>query len=281
VSVIIEAFYILGILFCSAGGIYAAYWSFIIRRKMMTRLYRRQTSIVGLFSLYGTVSIILFYAVYFFAPNLPTALKPILVSVQEFLYGITPAIGLAWADSSIRVGRRLDPLLRDSFRWSRMRWVLWTSMVLSNIAFFVGNGLTTAYGLLAKVGLASALILLGISVVVVFRAANRAADRDYRGSLEWFVAFLVFFLIYNAGFIPLLLVLSVNNLFVYTPVDFIWGIVANLMIIPMLFYCLYRCSRSLVPLNRLSLIDSSQSADEDPLGRVLTQSHSDQGKEPT
>jgi hypothetical protein len=254
---IIEAFYVLGILLSLAGGSYAAYWSFVIRRRMMTRLYRRQTFIVGLISLYGAASIVLFYAVYFFAPELPTALKPGLVNVQEFLYGSIFAIGLAWADSSIRVGHRLDPLLRDSFRWSRIRWVLWVLMLLSTIAFFAGNGLTTVYDLLAKVGLVSALVLLGISVVVVFRAARRAADRNYRRSVEWFGAFLVFFLIYNAGFVPLLLVLSVSDIFAYTPVVFTWAIVANLVTVPMLFYCLYKCSRSLVPLNRISLTVSS------------------------
>jgi hypothetical protein len=253
---VIEYFYFIGILLCVVGGTYAAYWSFIIRRKMMTRFYRRQAFIVGVFSMYGTVAIMLFYAVYFFAPVLPPALKPILVNVQEFLYGIVPSIGLAWADSSIRVGRRLDPLLRDSFKWSKTRWVIWPLMVLSNIAFFVGSGLTITYDVLAEVGLVSGLFLLGISVVVVFQAARRAADRNYRMSLEWFVAFLVFFLGMNAGFIPLL-VLSASDVFVYTPVDFIWAIVANLVIIPMLFYCLYRCSRSLVPLNKIPVIDSS------------------------
>jgi hypothetical protein len=257
VTGVMESFYIIGILLSTVGGIYAAYWSFLILRKMRLRSYRRQAFIVGVISLYAIVSIILFYAVYFFAPDLPTALKPTLANVQEVLYGVLPAIGLAWADSSIRVGHRLDPLLRDSFKWSRTRWVLWPSMVLANIAFFVGSGLTTTYDISAKLGLVSALVLLGVSVVVVFRTAKRAADRNYRKSLEWFVAFLAFFLVYNAGFIPLILVLSVSNLFTYTPVNFIWAIVANFVIVPMLFYCLYRCSRSLVPLNKISMIASS------------------------
>jgi len=260
--------------------LYAAYWSFLIRRKMMTDLYRRQTFIVGLISLYGAVSIVLFYAAYFFAADLPTASKSILDGVQDLLYASIFTIGLAWADSSIRVGRRLDPLLRDSFRWSHLRWVLWPLMIFSNIAFLIGSGLTQTFDSLATAGLVLELGLLGISVAVVFRAAGRAAERNYRMSLKWFVAFLVFFIIYNAGFFPLILVLSVKNLFVFTPVDFIWGLLANLVIVPMLFYCMYRCSRSLVPLSKASLIESNLQTDQDRFGRPLAQSSSVHGKGP-
>jgi hypothetical protein len=223
----------------------------------MTPVFRRQAFIVGVISLYGAVSIVLFYAVYFFASALSTVLEPALANVQVFLYGVLPAVGLAWADSSIRVGRRLDPLLRDSFKWSKTRLVLWPLMILSNVAFFVGSGLTTSFDALAKAGLVCGLILLGISVVVVFRAARRAADRGYRMSLEWFAAFIAFLLIYNAGFISLLLVFLASNLFVYTPVDFVWGVVANLGIVPLLFLCMYKCSRSLVPLNKVASVNSS------------------------
>ena len=265
---------------------YAAYWSFLIRRKMMTGLYRRQTFIVGLISLYGVVSIILFYAAYFFVTGLPTAFKPVLDGVQDLLYASIFTIGLAWADSSIRVGRRLDPLLRDSFRWSRVRLVLWPLMLLSNAAFLIGSGLTQSFDLLAIAGLVLELALLGISVAVVFRAAGRAAERNYRRSLEWFVAFLVSFIVYNAGFIPLILVLSVRNLFAYTPVDFVWGFVANLVIVPMLFYCMYRCSRSLVPLAKVSLIESSLQNDQDGPGHLSPNlirskgTNHDRGREP-
>lgn len=207
--------------------------------------------------MYGAVTIILFYAVYFFASDLPPAWKPVLVGAQVFLYGLVPAIGLAWADSSIHVARRLDPLLRDSFRWSRTRWVLWSAMVVSNFGFFVGSDLTINYAMSAWLGLVAALILLGISVVAVFRASSRAADRNFRRSMEWFVIFLGVFLIYNAGFISLLLVFSVSNIFTYTPLDLIWGIVANLVIVPVQFYTLYRCSRSLVSLNKITEIDSN------------------------
>jgi hypothetical protein len=255
-TAVVGSFYIIGILLSTFGSVYAAYWSFLIRRKLVTPTFRRQALIVGAISLYGGISVVFFYAIYFFAPDLPAAFMPALEHLQVFLYGILPAIGLAWADSSIRVGRRLDPRLRDSFRWSMTRWVLWPLMIASNVAFFVGSGLTTTYDTLAKVALVSALILLGISVVVVSRTARRAADRSYRKSLEWFAAFIAFYLIYNAGFISLLLVFPAGNLLVYTPVDFTWGVIANLGVVPLLFFCMYRCSRSLVPLNRISPTDS-------------------------
>jgi hypothetical protein len=213
--------------------------------------------LVATFSIYGVISIPLFYLVWIFTPVFSPGLKPILVACQEFLYAIAPAMGLAWADSSIRVGRRLDPLLRDTFGWSRMRLVLWPSMAVSNLAFLAGGGLTTSIGQLGVVGLVCALILLGVSVVVVFGSARRTADRNYRRSLKWFVAFLGIYLIFNVGFINMLLVSPTGSLFLFTTANLVWGIVANLAIVPVLFFCLYRCSRSLVPLNRIALADST------------------------
>lgn len=259
-TVVIESIFAVGILLSIGGGTYAGYWSFIIWRRMKVPSYRRQAFIVGVFAVYGAVSIILFYLVWMFAGSLPPASMPGVVAVQEFLYAIVPAIALAWADSSIRVGRRLDPLLRDTFMWSRARLVVWPLMILSNLAFFLGGGLTTSYGQLTIVGLVSALALLGISVFVVFTAAKRAADRNYRRSLEWFVAFLGTFLVYNAGFISLLILFPAGDLLIYTPVDLVWAVIANFVIVPLLFYSMYRCSRSLIPLNKISSMDSSLDA---------------------
>ena len=256
-TVAIESVFAVGILLVIGGGTYAGYWSFIIWRRLKVPSYRRQAFIVGAFSVYGATLITLFYLVWIFAGALPPASLPGLVVFQESLYALVPALALAWADSSIRVGRRLDPLLRDAFSWSRARLVIWPSMILSNFAFLVGGGLTTSFGQLAIAGLVSALALLGISVLVVFTGAKRAADRNYRRSLEWFVVFLGTFLIYNAGFISLLIVFPTGNLLVSTPLDFVWAVIANFALVPLTFYSMYRCSRSLTPLNKISSMDSS------------------------
>jgi hypothetical protein len=262
-TVIMESLYVVGILLCAAGGLYAAYWSFAIRRMMMVRSYRNQALTVGMVSLYGVILISVFYVVWLFAPSLT---KSAWGSVDGILYGILPPVMLAWVDSSIRVGRRLDPLLRDSFRWSTARWILWSAMAICIITFLVSGGISSTYGVVTILGLASAFVLVGISGVAVFVTAKRAGDRNYRRSLEWFVGFIVFTLAMNAGFFPLTILVS--DLFTYTPINLIWAIMANFVLIPMMWYCMYRCSRSLVPLNRISLIDKSQQAGESPLGAL-------------
>lgn len=252
---VIESFYVIGILLCVAGGLYAAYWSFAIRRTMRVRSYRRQALTVGTVSLYAVILLILFYVVDLFAPSVPSVFESILDNTRGILYGILPPVLLAWADSSVRVGRRSDPLLRDSLRWSKTRRVLWPLMVLCIMAFFVGGGLsaTTTHDVVAIVGFASAFVVLAISVVVVFLAAKRSGDRNYRESLKWFGLFLVLVFVLNTGFLTL--TSAGFRVFQYTPADFTWAIIANFALIPLVWYCAYECSRSLVPLNRISLID--------------------------
>jgi uncharacterized membrane protein YhaH (DUF805 family) len=253
---IIELLYVLGTLLCAAGGIYASYWSFVIRQTMRVHSYRRQALVVGIVSLYGTVLLILFYLVDLFEPSLSGS-GSTLGSAQLVLYGVLPPVLLGWADSSIRVGRRSDPLLRDTFRWSDTRWAFWGLMVLCVAAFFAGGGLTASSGYdsgIAGAGFVVAFIVLGVSVVAVFLAAKRSGDTNYRRSLEWFGAIVVLILIMNAGFI--VLNTFVSSMFEYTPADFVWAIFTNLALIPLTWYSAYRCSRSLVPLNRMPLIDS-------------------------
>ena len=252
---VMESFYVIGVLLCAAMGLYASYWSFVIRQTMKVRTYRRQALIVGIISLYGTILVILFYFVDLFEPSLSGSAST-LGSAQLILYGMLPPVLLAWADSSIRLGRRSDPLLRDTFRWSVTRQILWALMVLSIAAFFVGGGLQVgaAYNSVAIAGFSVALVLLTISVVAVILAAKRSGDRNFRRSLEWFGAILVLILVDNIGF--LIVNSFVSSILDYTLADFVWAIFANLALIPLMWYSAYRCSRSLVPLNRIPLLDS-------------------------
>ena len=233
-------FYLVGLLLAVGMGAYAAYWSLGIGRALKVRTYSRQAIIVGLFSLYGTFLYVLFYIVYFFAPNL---LNSPVGTFQEALYLVLPPFVLAWIDSGVRVGRKTDPLLRDPLRWSKVRFVVWPLLLLSLIGFYHQGGLNGA-------GIFSFLII-GISIVPILMAANRSGDRNYRRSLEWFgfaVAILVF---QNFGFN--VLVPELGTGIVFSSSGFVWSFLANFVVVPVLFYGIYKCARSLVPLNRISV----------------------------
>jgi hypothetical protein len=262
-SSLIEALYVIGLILITGGCAYASYWSFSIRRTMRVPYYRSQTLLVGLISIYGTLLVALFYAVDFFAPGLQTTNVG---TLQSVMYGLLPIVLFAWADSSIRVGRRTDALLRDSFRWSSVRWVLWPIMLLCLVAYNISeifcnaNGVCSVGGaLLNDVGSAAFLlefVILGVTVVGVFTTARRAGDYGYRRSLEWFGLSLAAILALNAGFVPLTTsALSLYNVFAFSAVDLVWGLVANLLLLPFTAFCFYKCSRTLVHLNRLSLSD--------------------------
>src|SRR6266436_571946 len=92
---------------------YAAYWAFIIRKALVTGLYRRQALWAGTMGLYFVaLSTFLTIALSF---NLTTLLVNILGGL---LISSGFIVLFAWIDSTVRVARRSDPLLRDTFRWS-------------------------------------------------------------------------------------------------------------------------------------------------------------------
>jgi len=233
--------YIIGLLLAMGLGTYDAYWSLGLRRALRVRAYSRQALIVGLFSVYGSVLFFLFYVTYFLVPNM---LNSPLGTLQEALYAVLPPIAFAWIDTSIRVGRRTDPLLRDPLQWSRVRLVLWPLLLLSLLGFFpLRSGLngTAVFS----------FVILGISVLPILMAAKWSGDRYYRRSLEWFGFALVALVVQNIGFNTLMPGLGTG--LVYSSSGFVWTIFANLVFVPVLFYGIYMCARALVPLNKISL----------------------------
>ena len=232
-------FYVLGLVMALCLGGYSAYWSFGLRRALKVRAYSRQALIVGSFSIYGTVLFLLFYWAYFLAPGLRNS--PV-GTTNEVLYVVLAPVVFAWEDSSIRVGRRSDPLLRDPLRWSRLRLVLWPILLLT-LAGYLVQGTTSEIGVLSY-------IVVGVSVVPILMAARRSGDQYYRRSLEWFGVALFVLVVQNLGFH--VLITGPGTGMVYTPEGFVWSIFANFVVVPLMFYGIYKCARSLVPLNRIS-----------------------------
>src|SRR3989442_4992398 len=98
---------------------YAAYWAFIIRKALVTGLYRKQALWAGTMGLYFvSLSTFLSIALSF---NLTTLLVNILGGL---LISSGFIVLFAWIDSTVRVARRSDPLLRCTLRWSKLTYFI-------------------------------------------------------------------------------------------------------------------------------------------------------------
>jgi len=260
-STLIEIFYVVGIILQPAIGGYTAYWSLAIRQALRVSFYRRQLLWVGSTSLYATYLLVTYY----FAgpePFIPSVLAS--NSFFSALNGISfvffPVVLLIWADSSIQLARRSDPLLRDPFRWNRTRILLWVVIVFGVVVIAV-TGLTPPYPRISDQNISSILgyslgfslqyVVLTVAAVVLLVGARRSGDENFRRSLRWYglgIAIIVAGTLGN-------FVLVTGNPLADTPVNFAWGLSQNI-IWPLATVTLYKCARSLVPLSRISLTAS-------------------------
>lgn len=231
--------FVVGLLVAIGGGLYDAYWSLSLGRALRVRSYARQLSLIGLYSIYGTALFFLFYVVYFLSPDL---LNSPVYSLQVGLYAVLPPLIFAWVDSTITLGRRSDPLLRDPLRWSRLRLVLWPLLVASLIGFAWDGG--------ANVIVLLSFGIVAVSVLPILKAARWSGDIHYRRSMQWFGVAIAATVFQNFGFHILMPGLGTG--LVYSSTGFVWSMIANFGVIPALFYSIYMCARSLVPLNRMS-----------------------------
>ncbi|MDA4121443.1 MAG: hypothetical protein OK404_03440 [Thaumarchaeota archaeon] len=159
-----------------------------------------------------------------------------------FTYDLALLVILYWLDSSVLAARRSDPLLRNTLHWTRLRIVVWTLsltgfgvsafLVIINrdIAYFpsdtVGSFLVTFPDFAVPI---LALVLLPL-------VARRSKNPALRSHVTWFGAFAVlqFTAILSAQFLG--------------PAMYFVGFVFG-------GYCLFRSSRSLVPMNRLEAME--------------------------
>jgi len=219
---------------------YAVYWVSEIRSALAVRLYRNQALGVGLVA--ASVSIASLYGTGF------------------YFYGGPPEIGFAlvqlatvtlyyWTDASVRAARRVDPLLRDTFHWSRLRLLLSALIIVAliyvwaSVTYDVLNGYTvgaTPTGVVLTI-----LVYVPVSVPLIAAAAVlpivglRSKDPVLRRHLLWFGLFAV-----SLGVITVGLGSQLAN-----P---LWALLAEDLGVVVGGYCLYRSARSLVPLNKLA-----------------------------
>jgi hypothetical protein len=243
----------------AAIALYAAYWAFSIRRSLVGRIYRGHALWLG------TVCIL------FAATNFLTYSTNVVVSnALNVYYAVLIAVLFAFIDSTVRVARRSDPLLRDILRWEKLRVAIWIDIVALSVTFtlpivypsfvaslnpVVGAILITALFTIPFIGGAPALLI----------GARRSMDPLLRGNLKWLgVAFLILVVVGSAvGAVVSSLLPGISQFDQYYSYPAIPGGIFTLISA----YAFYRSTRSLAPINRLQAIESSTIS---PAAAVMT-----------
>jgi hypothetical protein len=220
---------------------YAAFSAFSIRRRLSGNLYRRQALGIGLVTiLFGSFAIGL---------TLDKVVVLNFVLGFVFIYAIFLAT-FYWIDTSIRAARFSDPLLRDTFHWSKLRFVMW-GYIIAALAFVSPIAIDpsiypktpTVIGNIIHFGVVFAPVLTtlicGFAVFPV--VARRSEDIHLRKQFEWFSAYVfVIFVLFLLGNVP--------------DTEFAWftsGAGYYLLqgiTLAIAGYFLYRSARSLVPI---------------------------------
>ena len=208
---------------------YTVYLSITIRRALSVGEYRKQAFGVGLIAL-AWILLLLNYGVQAVTGS---------YALFSLGFGLVMMTLFYWIDSSVLATRRTDPLVRDTFWWTRVRYVLWALTVAATFAaaslayyyqatsgtepLFMFNG---QYG----VGYMPSWFVLAAGVIALPVSASRARDRLLRRNIGWLGAFVI--LIQIVGVEPS----SVANSQ--------FGIFGVLFVASL---CLYQSARSLVP----------------------------------
>ncbi len=225
---------------------FATYWAFGVRHALAVRFYRKQAFGIGviILAIWSTIGI------YVTLSNLVSL--QIYSALSTLTWDFLLVILFYWIDASILASRRSDPLLRDTFHWSKLRVPLWTADLFAVGAVILLLGYSEVTGTASLlIQLASGsfdnkvvnfvyafplILALVCGVIFLSVIAVRAKwDRTLRKHFSWFAVFLLFLLGIVSGNIPF-----------FAPIFILGG-----------GFALYKSAKSLVPLNRISQLDPS------------------------
>ncbi len=227
--------------------LYAAYWALIIRKVLLTNLYRRQalwTAAMGIYfvTLAAFLTIVLTLQLYTLETNILGGLVISSGSILEFL----------WIDSTVRIARRSDPLLRDTLHWSKLRYFLWIGSIggaASAMITAITLGFSTVGAISGEFG--GALL---IGAIALFLSGRRSGDVTLRHHLTWAASCIFLLWLVGQSVGPLFRIIVDS----YTVQSIIFPLVAAGA------FCLYKSARSLIPIGHLSL-EAGISNDPSPL----------------
>jgi len=223
---------------------YAIYWALDTRKALAVRVYRSQALATGLLALMVWLS----YTSIFELSGSPN---------EQLSQGVT-VLGFAalllalfyFADITVKASRRSDPLLRDTLHWSKVRIPLWLAISVS-------------YGIL--------LVVVAYGTITNNLAILNAIGTGDFGNAVFNIDFNYLIYLPFVGVIPLVVVWFRAKWDRTLRRHFLWLIVALVMLFATTFltvgfilvflaagYFLYRASRSLAPLSRLTRDENAE-----------------------
>jgi hypothetical protein len=244
-----------GELLPAAIALYAAYWALSIRRALTSHVYRTHALWLGIVCVYVALTGFLSYS------SVPAVIE------AEFVFYATLFIVIfAYIDSTVRVARRSDPLLRSIFHWEKLRLALWADVGALAIFMIAGINPYNAsfqndYAVdILWTALVTILFIIGGPALLI--GARRSRDRTLRGSLKWLGAALVLTV---ASFVEGTAVISlgVSQFDQFYSYQALPGAIITILIA----YALYRSAHSLAPISRLPAAESAMTESPGAAGR--------------
>jgi hypothetical protein len=212
--------------------LYAAYWSFQIRQALAGPIYRSHALWLGVVSILAALSTFLTYSSNF----------AVLVVLVIF-YNVTFVVLFAFFDSTVKVARRSDPLLRDILKWKELRIVGWAGVGL----IIVFNFLSLANAVYGNVVTYLIVIPLAAGCPAIIVGGRRSRDPLLRNNLKWLGLALLDLLVLE-------LVTSLEAFYGWSVNKTYYSYYALIIAVFWISgaYAVYKSARSLAPVNRLS-----------------------------
>jgi hypothetical protein len=231
----------------AAIDIYAAYWALSVRRALAGRIYRNHALWLGAVGILVSLT------------NVLTFSNNTIIDYALLIYYDVIFVALfAFFDSTVRIARRSDPLLRSILSWEKLRVALWVdvggmaginsvpilspSFANSTAGNIVGNFVWTAL----------AVVLFGFSAAALVIGARRSMDPVLRRSLRWLGVVL------SLVVVSFLVSAIESGIFGVTSYDSYYSYPAlpGGALYILAGYALYRSARSLAPINRLLAVEA-------------------------
>ncbi|HMD78879.1 MAG TPA: hypothetical protein VKF39_02730, partial [Nitrososphaerales archaeon] len=218
--------------------LFAAYWAFSIRHSLVGRVYRNHALWLGVLCVLVAVQRV--------GNN---SIDPTLNAIGGFTLLILFPVVFAFIDTTVRVARRSDPLLRSILHWESVRFLLWADLaaleaviILTIVSPSFGN---SDLGNILWTVLVFPVFIVGGSALLI--GATRSGDPVLRRSLKW-IGVVLFVAVLN-----MLVTSIIINLPNISPADFYYSYPAlpDGAVSIVGAYAFYRSARSLAPINRL------------------------------
>ena len=226
-------------------ALYGTYWSFNIRRALVVRIYRNHALWLGIVGILVAMASFLTYT------N-----NPVINTSFSIFYGFLFGALFAFIDSTVRIGRRSDPLFRSVLHWEKLRVPLWIDIGALEILFILGAVpslapyTNTFAGNILWTALATIPLIVGGSAVLI--CGRRSGDLVLKQSLKWVGAALLFAVVLLVFQTIVSGIPGVDQFDLYYSYLALPGGLISILI----SYSTYRSARSLAPVNRLRLANA-------------------------